>query len=295
MKIVYIGSVEFSAKSLEKLYEISAHIVGVITKAASAVNSDFRDLSPVAKANGTPSHYTKNINSEDTLAWIRSLQPDVIMCFGWSNLIKKEVLEAAPMGVVGFHPALLPNNRGRHPLIWAKALGLKESGNTFFFMDEGADTGDVLSQKSFEIKQADDAGTLYQKMSDVAMGQIEEFHAQLSSGEYPRLVQDKTAGNNWRKRGMRDGEIHFKMNTLAIANLVRALTKPYVGAHVAVGENNYTVWEVAEGIGKETWTNIEPGKILSTEGTKFEVKTGDGSIWLTNHEFETTPQIGTYI
>jgi methionyl-tRNA formyltransferase len=57
MKIVYIGSVEFSAKSLEKLFRVGANVVGVITKSASAVNSDFRDLSEIAAKNDTPRHY----------------------------------------------------------------------------------------------------------------------------------------------------------------------------------------------------------------------------------------------
>jgi methionyl-tRNA formyltransferase len=295
MKIVYIGSVEFSAKSLEKLLKVGANVVGVITKSASVVNSDFRDLSEIAANNNTPSHYTKNINSHDTLNWIKNLQPDVLMCFGWSNLIKKEVLEVAPLGVVGFHPALLPNNRGRHPLIWAKVLGLKESGNTFFFMDEGADTGDILSQKSFEILPQDDAAVLYQKMTDIAMVQIEEFHSQLVLGNYPKIAQDQTAGNNWRKRGMKDGEIDFRMSTERICNLVRALAKPYVGAHVQLGDQVNAVWTIEEGDGKQDWNNIEPGKVLNIEGNKIEVKTGDGSVWLSNHEFEELPETGSYL
>jgi methionyl-tRNA formyltransferase len=226
---------------------------------------------------------------------IRQDITDVLMCFGWSNLIKKEVLEVAPLGVVGFHPALLPNNRGRHPLIWAKVLGLKESGNTFFFMDEGADTGDILSQKPFKISPQDDATVLYQKMTDVAMVQIEEFHSQLVSGNYPKIIQDQTAGNNWRKRGMKDGEIDFRMSTERICNLVRALAKPYVGAHVQLGDQLRTVWRIEEGDGKQDWNNIEPGKVLNIESNKIEVKTGDGSVWLSNHEFEELPEIGSYL
>jgi methionyl-tRNA formyltransferase len=62
-------------------------------------------------------------------------------CLGWSNLLKAEILKAAPLGVIGFHPAALPANRGRHPLIWALGLGLDETATTFFFMDKGADRG----------------------------------------------------------------------------------------------------------------------------------------------------------
>jgi methionyl-tRNA formyltransferase len=295
MKIIFIGSVEFSAKTLEKLIDIDANVVGVITKESSAFNSDFRNLKPLAKLHGIPTLYSNNINSEETLLWIRKLKPDILMCFGWSNLIKKEVLEVARMGVVGFHPALLPNNRGRHPLIWAKALGLEKSGNTFFFMDEGADTGDILSQKSFKIKKEDDASSLYQKMVDLAIIQIPEFHDQLESGNYPRTSQDKNAGNTWRKRSIKDGLIDFRLSTRQICNLVRALTKPYAGAHIAIKKNNYIVWKVEEGQTEALVINIEPGKVLSIVENKIEVKTGDGSVWLVNHELKALPKIGTYL
>ena len=94
MRIIFIGSVEFSAKTLEKI-EIDANIVGIITKESSTYNSDFTDLKPIARLNGIPALYTNNINSEETLLWIRKFKPDILMCFGWSNLIKKKVLEVA--------------------------------------------------------------------------------------------------------------------------------------------------------------------------------------------------------
>ena len=56
------------------------------------------------------------------------------------------------MGVVGYHPAKLPQNRGRHPIIWSLALGLKHSASTFFFIQNGVDNGDIISQHPFEIK-----------------------------------------------------------------------------------------------------------------------------------------------
>ena len=63
-----------------------------------------------------------------------------------------------------FSPGLTPQNRGRHPIIWTLALGLCETGSTFFFMDEGADSGDILSQKKITILPEDNAGSLYQKL-----------------------------------------------------------------------------------------------------------------------------------
>ena len=83
------------------------------------------------------------------------------------------------MGVLGFHPTKLPQNRGRHPIIWSLALGLKKSASTFFFMDEGADSGKILSQKNFEILDSDDAQSLYDKFVNIALLQIENFLPQL--------------------------------------------------------------------------------------------------------------------
>ena len=60
------------------------------------------------------------------------------------------ILDLAPLGIIGFHPAALPRNRGRHPIVWALVLGLEETASTFFFMDKGADTGDILSQEKIK-------------------------------------------------------------------------------------------------------------------------------------------------
>lgn len=295
MRIAYIGSVIFSAKALEKLISIKADVVGVVTKNESAFNSDFFDLSSIAQINDIPFHYTSNINSPETVNWIKELNPDVVFCFGWSNLIKNEVLEISRLGVIGYHPTLLPHNKGRHPLIWAKVLGFEKSGSTFFFMDEGADTGDILSQKEFRIDFEDDANVLYNKLIDIALIQIEEFHSMLQTGSYTRIQQDITKGNTWRKRGKKDGIIDFRLNSFVICNLVRALTKPYIGAHIEYNGADVKIWGAELSVYDCNYDNKEPGKVLSIIENKIEVKTGDSSIWLVNHEFKELPEIGTYI
>ena len=128
MKIVFIGAVKFSELVLKKLIEIHSNIVGVCTLEQSNFNADHVDLSLLSQGFNIPVRYTPNINSEDTMDWISGLAPDVIFCFGWSHLIKAQLLKIAPLGIVGFHPAMLPVNRGRHPLIWALVLDLKDCG-----------------------------------------------------------------------------------------------------------------------------------------------------------------------
>ncbi len=293
MRIVLIGTVEFSKRILQKLIELNAQVVGVCSKEKSKFNSDFANLRPLCEKNKIPFKFVNDINSKDNYNWINSLNPDIIFCFGWSNILKKEILTLAPMGVLGFHPSKLPKNRGRHPLIWALVLGLKQSSSTFFFMDEGVDSGEILSQKNFDILSTDDAQTLYNKLVDTALLQIEEFLPQLKNKTYLTIKQNEKVSSTWRKRIKSDGQIDFRMTSNAIYNLVRALTKPYVGAHVNYKEKEIIVWKVKIIENKDN--NIESGKILDINENKIIVKTYDGAIEITHHEFKKLPDIGEYL
>ncbi len=291
MRIVFIGSVLFSEKALLKLIELKANIVGVITKEKSLYNSDFVDLSSISKEHNIPCKLVKDINHENNIKWINELKPDILFCFGWSSLIKSELLNLTKLGVVGYHPAMLPNNRGRHPLIWAKVLGLQKTGSTYFFMDEGADTGDILDQLSFEISIIDDINDIYNNMTKVALKQIEFFYPKLINGTFERIKQIDE-GNSWRKRNKLDGLIDFRMSTSSIVNLIRALTKPFPGAYCEVNGNEYKIWKCEPS--SFTLNNIEPGKVLSISNNIIEIKTGDGSIRLTEHELPTLTK-GEYL
>lgn len=293
MRIVFIGSVEFSELALRKLIKLGADIVGIVTKDISASNSDHVDLSNLATIHNIPYKYVRDVNHPNNIKWIRDLNPDIIFCFGWSNLLKKDILTLSRLGVVGYHPSMLPLNRGRHPIIWALALGLEKTGSTFFFMDEGADTGKILDQREVLIFEADNARTLYDRIIDTAQQQIAQFLPLLLSGSFAVTIQNIETGNVWRKRSSKDGLIDFRMSSKAIYNLTRALSKPYVGAHCIYKEQCIKIWKVQ--ITSMGSSNLEPGRVISTSGNTICVKTYDGSINLIEHEFKSLPEIGDYI
>ncbi len=293
MKIVFIGCVVFSARSLRQLLELGAEVVGVVTRERSGFNADFEDLSGVAAEFGVPVCYADDINAPTVVDWISSRGPDLICCWGWSSLIKEQLLTLPPLGVLGFHPAALPQNRGRHPLIWALALGLKQTASTFFFMDSGADSGDILSQVEIPVAYEDNAETLYTKVTDAALQQIVEFLPALQNGTYRRRKQQHDRANYWRKRGPKDGLIDFRMSSRTIYNLVRALSEPYVGAHMLCGDMEVKVWAVREE--KLSSPNLEPGKVLAVEGCEVLVKCGEQGVWLCRHELPQLPAIGDYL
>lgn len=293
MKIILIGCVQFTKQALVKLIALKADLVGVITKEESPFNADFEDLAPVCRHYGIPCLQTDDVNAEATLRWVRERMPDVIFCFGWSNLIKKELLEMPPRGVIGYHPAALPENRGRHPIVWALALGLEKTASTFFYMDEGADSGDLLDQLEVVINYKDKAADLYRKVTETALVQIENFLPGLSRGNAQRIPQDHSRANAWRKRSVRDGAIDFRMSSRSIYNLVRALSPPYPGAHLQYKDSEVKVWEARE----EAFAaaNFEPGKVLAVRNGEILVKCDGQAIWLVKHELNPLPRIGEYL
>ena len=144
MKIIFIGSIEFSYHILKEINNCELELVKIITKKKSDYNSDFVDLSNFAKLNDIDYSYAKDINNKKIISLIKNLSPDLIICVGWSQLLSKEILNIPKFGVIGYHPSKLPYNRGRHPIIWSLVLGLKETASRFFLMDKNVENGDII-------------------------------------------------------------------------------------------------------------------------------------------------------
>ncbi len=278
MKIFFIGCVESSKILLTRLLENNHEICGIATKEASGYNADFYDLSDIGSKYGIPTMYVKNINDKESVDFIKSTAPDVLYCFGWSQLLKEQLLNIPPMGAYGFHPAELPYNRGRHPIIWALVLGLKSTAVTFFELNIKADAGKIISQRKIQIAYEDDARSLYNKIMNEAEEQVLEFTEKLETGAVLPEIVPNVGGNIWRKRSEPDGIIDWRMSSLAIYNLVRALTKPYFGAEFVHQGKKVRVWK-AEEVREQGLKNIEYGKVLKVNSeTDYFVKTYDNVI-----------------
>ncbi len=293
MKIIFIGCVEFSANCLRDIIKNNYKVVGVCTLEKSNFNSDFYNLSPICIDNNIPYLYSDDINCQKVIDWLEALSPDIIFCFGWSKLLSKKILDIPPLGVLGYHPASLPQNRGRHPIIWALALGLNYTASTFFFMDESADGGDILSQEYTHIDYEDNAHTLYQKLTQIAIKQLHDFLPLLVKGTFKRIPQDNTISNNWRKRSPKDGLIDWRMSSDSIRNLIRALTYPYDGASFLYKGREYKAWSAHNFI-LDT-NNIEPGKVLEVSSSGLLIKCGLNAIRIVDFEPNISLKEGEYL
>jgi methionyl-tRNA formyltransferase len=290
LRTLFLGAVDFSRHCLEEVLKAGGPVAAVLTvsQEGAAFHSDYADLSGLTGQHGIPIHHIENINDASSIELIKGYEPDVIFVFGWSQIISKTVLDIPVMGCIGSHPALLPRNRGRHPIVWALVEGLKESGLTFFYLDEGADSGDVLWQRPFPISLEDDAGSLYLKIKALASDAIAEFLPNLQQGTASRRQQDHSQATYWRKRTQKDGEIAWSNSTMNAYNLVRALTLPYVGSHTYVEGKTLKIWRAAlprQPLPREA-VDLKPGTVFDATANEFDVRTADGYLSVSEYEHE---------
>ncbi len=292
MRAVFFGHARYSAPCLRRLAAVPGiRIAAVVTRHAAPGYTDFCSLAPLAAELAAPTIFADEIPKETWSTVLRAHAPDAGFAFGWATVLKRDVIDVFPSGIVGYHPAPLPRNRGHHPIVWALALGLEETASTLFLLDEGIDTGDIVSQRPIAIRPEDDAGTLYERLTAAAADQIAQVAADLFRGALRRTAQDHARASIWRRRGVDDGRIDWRMSARAIHALVRALTHPYVGAHCVIGGADVKVWR-ARIAGVDAPADLEPGRVLATHARSFVVKCGDGAIEILEHDAVSLPRAG---
>ena len=283
MKIVIVGSVIFSKDLILIRKKNGCKIDGIIGKKNSNYHSDFCDLVSYFKRKGYNCTYSKNINDKKTYLWLKKINPDLILCLGWSNLFKRKILKLPRLGVIGYHPADLPKNKGRHPIIWSLALGLKKVASTFFLMNEKADSGKIISKKYLIVKKDTYAAQLYNDLNKIAGLQLISILKKIQKNKKISTIKaiktdKKIKDNFWRKRNFEDGKIDWRMSAKNIYNLVRSLSKPYPGAHFFYNKKLIKLLETSIIIYKKK--NIEPGKILGKYKKNPIIKCGDNALML---------------
>lgn len=292
MKILYIGCVKSSEAFLKTILDYTdAEIVGIVTKVESSYNADHVSLHTIAEQRQID--WLDYTNQEMLKVFILNKKPEVIYCFGWSYLLPSEIYSVPIKGAIGYHPTMLPENRGRHPIIWTIALGLKQTASTFFYIVDVPDAGNIVSQQVVEISDKDDANTLYTKLILAGQEQIIELTKKLSDGSIHSYQQIESRATSWRKRTKKDGKIDWRMSAENIDRLVRALTKPYVGAHFEYEDVDIKVWKTQ--VNLVNCSNMEPGKIVAVVDSSFTIKTGDYLLQVLEYEGDFIPTVGQYL
>ena len=245
MRTVWVSFDTIGRDCLEAAAEVGAEIVGVATLPGpiDPNRSGQCAFDEVASRLGAELHETRDVNSDETLAWLRSLEADLVFVVGWSQLVREPFIAEAREGVFGMHPTLLPRHRGRAPIPWAILTGLARTGVTLFeIVDATADSGAIVGQAVLDISRDETATTLFARIADAHVELVRSIVPQIIERTAPRVQQDPSRASSWPKRTPADGIIDWETRAPYLYDWVRAQTRPYPGAFTFLGDEKVIVW-----------------------------------------------------
>ena len=255
MKIVFMGTPDFAATSLEALIEANYNIEAVVTNPdrpkGRGMKMLYTPVKEVAISKSIPIFQPERVrNNEDFINIIKEINPDVICVVAYGKILPKEILDIPRYGCINVHASLLPKYRGAAPIQWAILNGDKETGVTTMYMDVGMDTGDMILTEKVQIGENETTGELWDRLSKIGGKLLVETLKQIENGTAPRTPQ----GNDFTMAPMLDKEmskIDWENKTAEeIKNLVRGLN-PIMGAYTLLNGKKIKFWkvEVANNIG----------------------------------------------
>jgi methionyl-tRNA formyltransferase len=290
MKIVFISGVAFGheilSAILEKNWKIS--IVFSYNDSKKNIYSDFASFDKITQKHGIKHVKVEKINDNQNIELLKTVNPDIILVMGWSQIIKKDILKIPTIGVVGSHPTELPKYPGRAPIPWTILKELKKSAVTFFWIDEGTDSGDILDQEIFSIDEDEDATSLYSKITNLGKKMILRNLESIEYGVINRRKQDVSKFvEYWNKRTPDDGKITWSCSSNDIYKVIRATTNPYPGAFTYFRNRKLKIWKAL----LTTKKISKPGQIIEINNTGVSIGTGDNIIIIQDISFDKGIQI----
>lgn len=279
MRAILVGAVESSRIALERIAasgEWTCPLVLTLPAGKAGRHSDFVDLGPEAEKAGSRIRPIDSVNDPVVLELLREEKADAIFVIGWSQICGEAFRKAAGGTLIGYHPAPLPRLRGRAVIPWTILNREPISGGTLFWIDEGVDSGPILSQRFFHVAPDETAQSLYDKHMRALSAMMDEALGALASGRAPRTVQDERFATWAARRTPADGVVDWTSCAAEIARLVRAVGRPYPGARSFDGPHGMTLWacEVQGGASH----SASPGQVVLSDGSGFSVMCGDGDL-----------------
>lgn len=278
--VICIGSNIESYHALKGLLSIQANIIGLITRPPGNPGSvcDYYDLHELCRKHNIVTIDTLNINSEETLKEIQNLKPDYIFTLGWSQLFREKLLSIPKKYTIGSHPSSLPHGRGRAPVPWTILENLSESAVSFFIMNTGIDSGELLLQKSFKIPQKSYAYDVYMLVATTLTEGFQEIYKMICNTTLKILPNQNKQASYRSKRIPGDGRIDFNKPSEEICRLIRAVSYPYPGAYSYYDDRKYRFWKCSDEQNLEY--SALPGQILEIRNNKLLVFAKDITFWI---------------
>ncbi len=282
-KIIFMGTPDFAVPTLQALIDDPAYeIVAVVTQ-PDRPRGRGKKLTPppvkvTALAADLPIRQPKTLRSPEVVAELQALQPDVIIVAAFGQILKREVLDMPPHGCLNVHASLLPRWRGASPIAAAIRAGDAESGITIMQMDEGLDSGGMLSQRRVPIRADHTLGSLTDELAQVGADLLLDTLPQWLAGDLSATPQDESLVTLAPRLQKEEGEVDWSHPAVTIERLIRAFD-PWPSAYTVGLRGRFKL------LAAELATNVTPPNgaaagLLFKQGKRVYVNTGEGVLRL---------------
>lgn len=286
MRVVFMGTPDFSVPTLEKIIEAGHEVIGVVTQPDKAKGRGKKVLFPPVKetalAHNLSVYQPKRARDPEFIEEMKALNPDVMVVVAFGQILPKAILDIPKYGCINVHASLLPKYRGAAPIQWAVIRGEKVSGVTTMQMDVGLDTGDMLLKTEIPLDEEETGGSLHDKLSTLGGNLLIETLEKIEAGDiHPEKQDDSQAGEYARMLDKNLGRIDFSMPAVEIEHLIRGLN-PWPSAFTSYNGKTMKLWKAkADNCGQGV-----PGQVIHVDKNSFTVQTGQGTLQILELQME---------
>lgn len=291
-RIIFFGTPSFALPSLSSLLQGPDQVVAVVTQ-PDRKKGRGQKLSPspvkaFALEKGIKVFQPEKVKEESFQEKLRELRPHLIVVVAFGQILPKSILDLPDYGCINVHASLLPKYRGAAPIAWAILNGEKATGVTIMKMDEGMDTGDILSQSEVLIEREETAETLEKKLSLLGANLLVEIIEKIKKGEVFPIPQDHAQATYAPPLKKEDGKIDWRRDAEFIDRQVRAFN-PWPGAFTRW---NHRLLKIFRGKVRSHPHTGEPGRVLWVGSDFIEVATGEDSFIIQEVQLEGKKRMG---
>lgn len=232
MKIVFMGTPDFSAVVLEKLnsvYPVSVVVTGLDKPVGRGYQLKLSPLKVKAEELGIPVLQYEKVSREG-IDDIRAIEPDVIVTAAFGQILSESFLAIPKFAVLNVHASLLPKYRGSSPIQWSILNGDEYTGITIMKTVKAVDAGDMLLQKKTKIGEKETAGELFDRLAILGGEAIVEALKLVENGDAHFVKQNESEVTHCSMIQKEDGRLSFDKSAKEIDCFVRGMT-PWPSAY----------------------------------------------------------------
>lgn len=291
MRIIFMGTPDFSVGTLNALAEAGHEIVLAVTQPdkpkGRGGKMQFPPVKEAAIARGIPVFQPKKIRMPECIEELKKYNADIMVVIAFGQILPKEILEMTPFGCVNVHASLLPKYRGAAPIQWAVINGEKVSGVTTMQMDEGLDTGNTLLKEEVALDEKETGESLHDKLAAAGAKLCVKTLKALEEGSITPEKQGESPTEYARMLDKSLGNIDWNISAVAVERLIRGLNS-WPGAYTDWNGKVMKIWGAQvcppreESDGKAAGgRKFVPGTVVKVEKDGFYVQTGEGLLKVT--------------